>query len=359
MARGLLEGWAELIPNSEGTEFKLRQARFNLAMDCENPYTYEVFARTPRGRPRDFRWAIVHSRCRRCGMCKSTHGRFWAARAVTEFNRWPRTLLGTFTMSIETHEMFDLWIETGVGGRPRENLNLLTDQERFTARCRVIGDEITLYLKRIRKQLRTSFRYLLIAEAHDSEATDDRLRGRPHYHILLHEKKVGTLVRGDPREAMPWRYGHLPGYEWELRNVKTRSGWKPKCFATDDSVLRQEWTHGFTKYQLAESANSAVYPCKYLTKAIKFRVRNSNCYGGEGEQVPIGIGEVPPNPERSEAALAETTTTTTTPSQAQRSGSRPQGMGPISSEERSDGLRNGGTPRTASGVVRGTDNGSS
>lgn len=212
----------------------------------------------------------------------------WSAKAATEFNRWPRTIFGTFTMSIENHELFDYRLQVGEpGARPPVDFSALNERGIFQARAGIFGDEITKWFDRLKsghgEPGKRKWRYLLIAEPHDSAATDERLRGRPHWHILLHEKEVGALIHGDPRMAILASDANAitgqPGGEWEKRRYKTRSGWKIGSFASDDAFIRKEWSLGFTKFQLAEDANSAVYVCKYITKAMGVRVRPSNGYG--------------------------------------------------------------------------------
>lgn len=308
-AAALLNGYGELVPyqNSDGSQecgpdgsprFR-KVVRLRLNMDCEDPYPFELVAR----------WSAFHrhtgqivaiwgqARCRRCFSCKRRKAMFWAGRAVTEFQQSARTIMGTFTLSPEKHQEFDWRLEVGESGvRPPVDIWQMTEEARFAARSSIFGNEITKWVKRLRRgqdaplaggHWKPKFRYLLIAEAHDSEATSDLIKGRPHFHILLHEREAGALVKGDPSTAM------LRGrsYEWERRNVKTKTGWKPGLFAHDDAWLRRQWEHGFTKFRLCEDVNSAVYPCKYLTKAMRVRVRASQAYGGvEGEQGSRGGG---------------------------------------------------------------------
>lgn len=97
-----------------------------------------------------------------------------------------------------------------------------------------IGPEITKYLKRVRKQSKCSFRYLLVMEAHKS--------GLPHYHMFLHETPSGGEV--------------------------------PK------RILKYQWHLGFTDFKLVDDAHRrADYICKYLAKSNLARVRASKGYG--------------------------------------------------------------------------------
>ena len=102
---------------------------------------------------------------------------------------------------------------------------------------------ITTYLKRVRKAAGTgSFRFLMVAEAHDSSETSEEYRGLPHYHVLLHECDPFLPVR--------------------------------------KSVL-DTWPHGFSKWRLvnADDLREVRYVCKYLGKDVRARVRASIKYG--------------------------------------------------------------------------------
>jgi len=79
----------------------------------------------------------------------------------------------------------------------------LSPQEIFTERTRQFGFELQNYLKLLRKgnpeHVKPAVRYLLIAEMHNSATTSDEMRGRPHFHILLHEQQGrSALVNGNP-----------------------------------------------------------------------------------------------------------------------------------------------------------------
>ena len=233
---------------------------------------------------------------------------FWQRRAVEEFQRWPRTWMGTFTLSPEQHDLLDWRCEQGTPGsvpgswkRRPAPFGTLTEGERFAVRAAHFYDEISLWFKRLKsghgEPGSRKFRYLLIAEAHDSEETDPRMKMRPHFHCLLHETEVGALVEGDPQTCL------ISGKsgEMERRFYKTRHGWRAGVFATDDAFLRTRWELGFTKFQLCESSGSAAYVCAYLTKAVRSKVRNSQHYGFLASG---GLPEIP-SLERSEVLVEE------------------------------------------------------
>lgn len=213
---------------------------------------------------------------------------FWTARAITEYHRAERTWFGTLTLSPMEHYVIDARAQARLG-RSGVNWQQLSAKEQFAERAKELGAEATKFIKRLRfgsKMVcedgphiphKPVIRYLLVAEMHDSAETSDEMRGRPHFHMLLHEQQAGALVVGKPLTAL------FAGrsVEMERRSYKTRRGWKPGVFAADNSFLRSNWTLGFTKFQLAESPMSAAYVCKYLTKALAVRVRASQGYGLE------------------------------------------------------------------------------
>lgn len=356
--RGLLEGWLRMVeadPRDKARfgELRPRYGIANLEMDCESPFTYELFGVTRKIEDRKSILLLIHAQCRKCAMCVVRRSRMWAGKALAEYNRWPRTYFGTFTASPGVHERLDLEIEVHGIGRPgtsgyrppQHNINLLSSEMRFEYRVRKFGEYITKWFKVLRKgdadHPAPRFRYLLIAEAHDSENTSSVMAGRPHYHILLHEQETFTLVLGQ---------------ELEEHNIKTRQGWRPALFVRDEAFVRRSWDLGFTKFQVADSPGSVTYLCKYLAKSMRVRVRPSQGYGGKGgSQVPSVEGEVPPVPERSEAGpqapkTIPTNADASVSERSERQAPARKGMGPVSSALL--GARNGGTPAPGEPEVR-------
>jgi hypothetical protein len=113
----------------------------------------------------------------------------------------------------------------------------LSALEAFKARNRVANDEITLWLKRMRKQTGARMRYLLVSEVHTGDGEN---AGLPHWHMLLHD--CGKLRR---------------------------------------RIIQQQWPLGFSKAVLVDKTDEKVpwYVCKYLTKSAMSRVRASLRYG--------------------------------------------------------------------------------
>lgn len=230
------------------------------------------------------RWSSTHGkrvkpfmirgtgRCRKCEACMSYKAWFWGERAKAEYEAATLTLFGTITMSPEQHYMLDARIASGTLDargkvlRPPRNMRDLTAQELFSARVQAFGDELRVYLDRIRKGRdgqKPVLRYLLVAEAHDGATTSEEMRGRVHFHLMLHTTTPELLVRGRPGE---------PPNEWYVH----RNG---KIFVADTGWLRTQWTYGFTKFEVAKDHRAAWYVCKYITKAMACRVRASHKYG--------------------------------------------------------------------------------
>lgn len=260
--------------------------------NCDDPYPYELHARYSSRHGRKVRPLIIRgtARCRKCEPCMKMRAWLWQQKAMAEYAIWPRTLFGTITMSPEQHYMIDAQISAGVRDvdgryiRHPKRLSELSSEERFTSRVQYFGDELQRYLKRLRKGdawHKAQCRYLLVAEAHDGARTSDEMRGRPHFHLLIHEKRPGSLVLGSPTEAM----ASGEDGEYIRKQYKTGGKWRPGVFVKDDAFLRRQWTMGFTKFQFAETAQAASYLCKYLSKTLDARVRASQGYGNGGRPV--------------------------------------------------------------------------
>lgn len=154
----------------------------------------------------------------------------WSTRAKAETQAAKRTWFGTLTLRPEAHVIM----------RSRARVRLATQGidfdslpigEQFILHHHQCSIEITKYLKRVRKESAAQFRYLLVAEHHQS--------GLPHYHVLIHEH-VGAVKH---------------------------------------ATLAKQWLLGFEKYRLVTDLREATYLCKYLSKATVARVRASVRYG--------------------------------------------------------------------------------
>lgn len=127
-----------------------------------------------------------------------------------------------------------------------EDFDRLDGATQFAERHREISREITLWLKRVRKESGVSLRYFLVAEAHKS--------GLPHYHAMVHEPCPDQPVRA--------------------------------------RTLSRQWTLGFSQCKLVaegEEKRTASYVAKYLSKDAISRVRASQGYGQGIQNKPSGI----------------------------------------------------------------------
>lgn len=217
----------------------LMSGEWNLAPTCHNPRPV-IFDGAPRvlhggryvrseGRPYSL---TLLTRCRRCDDCLRKRRNLWAYRAQEEIRAWPRTWFATFTLAPDWHLVMRMRASVRLreGGTDFESLPLADQLYELSAEYR---REVTLYLKRLRKQTGAILRYLLVQEQHKS--------GLPHFHALIHE------VNPD----LPLRH----------------------------AALTSQWKLGYTKFKLCEGVKTAWYVAKYLSKAVDNRVRASIGYG--------------------------------------------------------------------------------
>lgn len=250
IARGSrLEAWADWPDlQRRGRSGRRRLVQWDIAGRCASPRKVELYAKQwyRRGseRKRSPMTVILDVKCRRCGWCLKVRAADWASRALNEFDEAPRTWMGTLTLSPESHALVyartirGITIPTKTGGvkmlrPPVPDFGALPPEVQFTELVRTIGYDLTLFIKRVRKNARTPFRYLLVAEKHKS--------GLPHFHILINEKMDRAPIR--------------------------------------KTVLKDAWNLGFSKFSLVDTSGGAVYVCKYMAKDALNRVRASFKYG--------------------------------------------------------------------------------
>lgn len=199
---------------------------------------------------------------------------FWQARAITEFNRAPITLFGTLTTSPDNDALFDARSRIDLA-KQGVDFDRLPPVEIFRERVRTAGKELTKFLKRLREgdsvRGKPAIRYLLIAEAHNGAKTSDAKRGRPHWHVLLHEQNE------DARLVLPSEWARWP-------NGEPRSDKYGQPYPAETSFLKRQWNIGHCTFSMARNAQAAGYLCKYLTKEdAHTRVRASFRYGHTSE----------------------------------------------------------------------------
>lgn len=284
--KGLAEGWCRRINrvDANGAPVDLdrytRPRRYfvaNLSMDCESPKVVEIWGRyNRRSEQTKPIFVDVHTRCRKCEACLSRKAKYWTGRAFDEFNAAPATYMITLTVEPELHYQFDARMQQPLyrgSTLIRDKvgpLNGLAPATIFRLRAREIGYEVTDYLKRIRK--RAKFRYLLVAERH-MKNPESPVYGRPHFHVLLHELKDGSLVH--PNE---WQLEPGP-CEADCKYGTSRLVHKKPGTVHDHAFVRTQWAHGFTTVVRCVDVKSAIYVCKYVSKDPMARVRASIGYG--------------------------------------------------------------------------------
>lgn len=263
-----------------------RKVTLLCAMDCQSPYIAELHARDSAWHGKAVKPLIIelHSRCRRCEPCRSRKVKFWQARAVAEYEQASLTLFGTLTFAPERDVEVDCLARVQLAEKGVD-FDQLPPDEKFRQRTIYAGVEITRWLKRVRegdtRRGKPDFRYLLIAEAHDSARTSDAKRGRPHWHCLIHEKaSASALVLSEE-----WAKDPTTG------DLRTDRYGNP--FLTETAFLKRQWTQGHSTFAMCRSPQAAGYLCKYIAKEdTRSRVRASFRYGA-AEAAPHN----PPGPE--------------------------------------------------------------
>jgi hypothetical protein len=270
--RALMGGYGKLLHHEDLPGMPARRkVVLRLDMDCESPYISELHARWSgtHGKRVKPMWLEIHSRCRKCPRCKERRAMYWRARAMTEYAHASQTIFGTLTTSPEWDAYLDARIQVELAKRGVDFARL-PDIEQFRERVLFGGQEVTKYLKRLRgvarSERRVSFRYLLIAEAHDSAKTSGAKRNRPHWHVLFHEtdKERPLVISGELAVT-------------SKGEVRTDKYGNP--YLADTAFLKRNWTAGHSTFLIAGSPQAATYCCKYITKDANHRIRSSFRYG--------------------------------------------------------------------------------
>lgn len=168
--------------------------------------------------------------CRACNWCLAVRGRQWSERAVQEIAWGQRTWFGTLTLNPSAHYEMECRARAHLGdagdmGQLAHNIYYVHKE---------ISKEITLWLKRIRKESGAAIRYVIVAELHKS--------GRLHYHMLVTEEPGSPPIR--------------------------------------HKTMKSQWKLGFSSFKLVDDNRKAAhYVAKYLSKSVLARVRASQRYG--------------------------------------------------------------------------------
>lgn len=173
--------------------------------------------------------------CRKCANCLKRRAAHWYLRALTETNRAQRTWFGSLTLSPDQHVRVAAACRLQMA-RDGDDFDALPHAKQFAMRHKCINREITLYLKRLRKQSGAKFSFLCVVEEHT-----EKLTGLPHYHMLIHE---------------------APGSSPVLH-----------------AVLSGQWRVGFSNWKLLGTPTKVGYVTAYLAKSMLGRVRPSIDYG--------------------------------------------------------------------------------
>lgn len=250
----------------------------NACMACETPVRIKYIARGAFGSPKKPMTLEVLHRCRKCKPCEKARSRQWAARAAIEFEQSERTWFGTLTLAPQHHAVVDGWVASSGLWPDRSRLSDAQFKKAlFRARASVVGEQVSSWLSILREfawlrlHRREVIRYMLVAEKHDSGVTADFMRGRPHFHLILHEVVAGAVFAG--------KTGVGDNGEIVRRKEKTPDGWVPFDFASDDAFARRAWCLGHSKFKLCETPRAAHYICNYLYESDMTRMRCSLLYG--------------------------------------------------------------------------------
>lgn len=218
------------------------------------PGSTVINAATGRVRQRDNpMWVDIEVKCRKCPQCLRARSYEWTQRAKLEYVQSQRTWFGTMTLTPHEHNQAvnrcrQLLARQGV------DFDKLPSGERFGHHVAQVTREVTLWLKRIRKESGAKLRYILVAEAHKS--------GFPHFHVLVHEQSGSSVTH---------------------------------------RILSSQWKHGFTNFKLVQSPAAASYVCKYLSKSAQARVRASVRYGKTSSDIgTVSARETSPTKRKSE-----------------------------------------------------------
>ena len=193
-------------------------------------------------------FVTIKARCRKCKACLQHRARLWSARACDELRMARRSWFGTLTYAPGGHVVRLAQARRWCAKYRQEDFDGLGEAERFRILVKQYQPDVTKFLKRVRRNSRSTLRYLLVAEAHKS--------GYPHFHLLVHELDTPVTKR----------------------------------------VLEAAWTDGFSQFRLVQNvldAAPAWYVCKYLTKSALTRVRASLRYGTP--RVAAAFAGLPPD----------------------------------------------------------------
>lgn len=224
-----------------GERISAFRVRWDISGDCRSGYERSIYgvpySPTVSGHT-EVRPGASHplelqltTRCRKCDKCRTARARMWRERMKQEIAAASRTWFCTWTLNVPAHHHY-LNVARHRSDVEMGEFDARPEDERFRLVVSAIGEEITRYLKRVRKNSGARIRYCLVAERHKS--------GLPHFHGLIHERSKPVVKQ----------------------------------------VLKDAWRLGFSFPKLVENPDRAAwYVAKYLTKDASGRMRASAHYG--------------------------------------------------------------------------------
>lgn len=225
--------WERAVASGTLRQQSSRYWAWDIASGCERPYTVMVEGggdpRFANHRPIGLTWMDIDVPCRRCRQCLRARARQWAQRARAEMAWSTRTWFVTLTMRPDARH---LMLSRARARYAVPDFDTRSPEQQFAHVWAQFSAEITLWMKRVRKNSGAKLRMMCVCEAHAD--------GFPHAHLLVHEHRSGGV--------------------------------------TSERHLRTSWRWGFAQAKLAE-VRHANYLAKYLAKANLARVRASVSYG--------------------------------------------------------------------------------
>lgn len=278
------------------TQVDCHHWQVDMSLGCPRPYRNRMVGSDAVSRQRSRRRVLVAPllvdiaypcRKKHCEQCMKNRANQWGARACEEYRSNARTWLVTFTMSPMEHTLLEAEAMKRFREkfpneeRPDQNLALKLQCQVFQQRVKAWLDYLKKKRKRAGQNTDRAIRYFLVAEVHNSARTSEFMRGRPHFHMLLHEKEIGSLILD---EECQWVGASTvvaersePEGRPEGRPLGTRN--PPTYRVRVESDLRRAWQFGLSELKLALTEEGVYYLCKYLHKAPMYRAVASVGYG--------------------------------------------------------------------------------
>lgn len=198
-------------------------SQFNYELDvsgiCTEPKVLDfVCDRTP--------WLVTTQvPCNSCQLCRWSKRKMWEERIVDELHKASRTWFCTLTASPQNHLLWEMLAKGRkyTGGKMWHDLS---EKQQGRLVNRVATPDLQKWIKRVRKShgAPKMLRHIIIPEFHTK-----KLRGKPHFHVLIHEVSALYPIR--------------------------------------KSQLDQTWHLGFTNFKLVDdSGQMGSYISKYVSK---------------------------------------------------------------------------------------------